>query len=76
MTFAEIRDNQGRIPVNLLITSLFSLYQYCSLIEKFGEQYTVVFASVATKPSAECVCVWGGGEVIPLAHRLNMEVDL
>jgi hypothetical protein len=78
MTFAEIRDSQGRILVNLLIITLFSLNQLFSLMEKFGEQCPVVFASIVTKPASECVCVGGGGGggFIPPSHRLNMAVEI
>jgi hypothetical protein len=54
-------------------------------MEEPGEQVTVVFALIVTEPACECVCGGGGGgrvgvatplPPLPLAHRLNMEVDL
>jgi hypothetical protein len=30
-------------------------------MEELGEQCTVVFALIVTKPASECVCVWGVG---------------
>jgi hypothetical protein len=78
MTFAEIHDNQGRIlrtVVILLIIFVLSPCQYFSAMEEFGEECTVVFASIVTKPGWLVRLCRGEGVISP-AHRLNMEVDL
>ncbi len=62
------------------IAAYSQLTQWETDMEESGEQCTVVFALIVTKPASECVCGWGGNDT-PRETRegwplLTVEIEL